>query len=375
MDCNNLKVKDIGIKLDNVQIPGKFCNWYNNVIFEHRGRPYVALISIKAPGFSGKNEVSISMGNGPVRMKTESHKTLESIVKEDTGKSDAGQEEILVIEEPDLHVVNLNIKGDDAFRQTVSGDTITAKLGDTTSIECQVGKWHLKSKEGDFDVDLVFTARGPVVWWGEKPNADQKLTEHTIINGFEALSDVTGHITYQGEKMDARGRGVAEHVWIEKLDMMELRYVDWVVINFDQSYFMFYSGEGAVPPRSLAHYQTGSVCLAEDKKFWSITKIKVEHTKWAYSPVALRFIPISNTITLETSEGVLVCQVEPLISPTFVTIRRMENVSFYDIPGWAFYYWDAPYKATGTFTYSNGRVLKLTNGLGVNEPQRVSPLT
>jgi len=36
---------------------------------------------------------------------------------------------------------------------------------------------------------------------------------------------------------------------------------------------------------------------------------------------------------------------------------------------------DALLKGGGTFTYKNGKVLNLTNGLGINEPQRVSPLT
>jgi hypothetical protein len=373
-----------GITADDLQRkkiggPGAFCNWFFNVTFEHKGLPHVLFASIKAPGFSGKNEISVIGVRGPFKTRQEKALDIEDaeggIVKDEADKTKAAEENISVLEDPEWHFRQVFFKSDDAFKQTVENKSVNIQLGDTT-VSCGQDSYTLRLMEEDTRLDLDCKARGPAIWWGGEPNKTFHLTRNSLQNGFEIPCDLEGTAVLRGESIRVKGRGVFEHVWIEKLDMMELRAVDYVIMHFDEAYVFLFKGVSITQEDlRLHHNHTGAVYLNEEKKLLPITGIRVNYGGWAYAPKAYRFIPTTYHITADTTEGSIQMDLEPAACPAWYVHRRMDRLRMDQMEGWNFAYWDALLKGGGAFTYNNGKVLKLTHGLGINEPQRVSLLT
>ena len=373
----DLKAEDLRSKLMDVR--GSFCDWYFNVTFEHKGLPYVLIGAIVAPGFSGQNEVTVAGVRGPFKMRRE--KALDfidaegGIVKDKADKTRATGEWISVLEEPEWHFRQVFIKQGQVFKQEMKEDTITVQVDNTRAI-CSKNEFKLRLDEKEYKINLDCVSRGSVIWWGGEPNKEFNLTQNSILNGFEIPCDIEGTAMIRGEKIKIKGRGIFEHVWIKKLDMMELRSVDWIILNFDQSYVFLFKNESITQEdRCLRDSHTGAIYLDKDKKVLPFTGIQIRYRDWAYAPKAYRFIPISYEVIAETKDGLFKANMEPVASPAWYVHRRMETLSMDNIGGWNFSYWDALLKAKGTFTYKDGKVLNLTNGVGINEPQRVSPLT
>ncbi len=156
-----------------------------------------------------------------------------------------------------------------------------------------------------------------------------------------------------------------DHSWF-----MRQTCTDFIIMNFDEAYVFAFKNVGLDRNR----YDTGGIYILEDKdkKLMPITNLTVTYQNWAYSPTALRFIPLSYEVVAETDKGVLKALMEPVMPPAWYHHRRMEQFKQNHINGWQFTYWTGETKVKGTFTYKNGRELKLTNGVGRNEPQRVS---
>jgi hypothetical protein len=356
-----------------------FCNWYANVTFEHAGLPYVLFAALLAPGFSGKNELTVLGVRGP--FKSRKDKALDiaeaeaGLVKDEADKTTASEEMVTIVDDPEWHFRKVFLKEDHEFQQSLSDGTVNVQLGNT-KVSCKDGEYKIRLDEADYQIDLDCIARGPAIWWGGKPNREFQLSKNSNINGFESPCNIEGSATIKGEKLTIKGKGVFEHVWITKQDMMELRSVDYIIMNFDEAYTFLYKGISTTQQdQCLVRNHAGGIYLNEDRKLHYFTGIHVKYRNWAYAPKAYRFIPTAFDVTAETGEGRFHAIMDPVATPSWYVHRRMEKLGMDDVEGWNFSYWDAPLKSEGEFTYKNGKVISLTNGRGVNEPQKVSPLT
>jgi hypothetical protein len=375
-DADGIKLEHL--KYETTGAAKSYCNWYFNVSFDHGGLPYVLFGAIQAPGFSGKKEVTVLGVRGPFKSRKEKaldiEEAEEGLVKDEADKTSATEDTITVIDNPEWHFRKVFIKEDHEFEQTLTQDSVSIRAGNT-KMHCTEGNYKLRLDEKGYKMDLDCVSRGPAIWWGGGVKKEFHLTKGSIQNGFESPCDIEGTAVINGEKLTIKGRGVFEHVWITKLDMMELRSVDYIAANYDQAYMFLFKGISATNSDSCLHHNhAGGICLTHEKKVHYITGIKIGYRNWAYSPKAYRFIPTVYEVTAETEAGVLKTTMEPLATPSWYVHRRMEKLALDNTEGYNFCYWDAPFKAEGEFRYKDGKVIKLTNGRGVNEPQKVSSL-
>jgi hypothetical protein len=355
----------------------RFRNWYFNVTFEYKGMPYVLFAALKAPGFSGGKEISILGIRGPFNAKKE--KALDyaaagaGIVKDEATNASAVSEWISEVDDPKWHVQKLYMKNDDDLRQELKGDHLDIHMGNT-SASLGLEDYKLRLNEEGCTIDLDCKVRGPAIWWGNKPDVGWQHSEKGILTGFESFVEATGSANIFGEKLDIRGRGNFEHVSMSYLEMMGMRAADWIVMNFDEAYAFCYRNLSITEDQHLRHVFTGAIYLIEERKLLNLKEMEVRWSNWVYAPSAYRFIPASYEIKGETEEGVFKAYMSPAAPPAWYVHRRDENRYTDYIDGWYFAYWDALCKVEGTFTYKNGRVINLTNGMGVNEPHTASPL-
>lgn len=349
----DLKVKLEDMKAKLTGVPGHFCDWYFAVNFKENEKNHFLVLHLSAPGLKKKNSMGARIVQGPLGLKKE--------------------ESIVAMERPVFEVTCSVDYPDDAYKEETDKDTVISHLGNMTVIS-KVGSWHVRLDEKDFKVDLNFSARGPVVWWGNEPNELCVLTPGTKLVGLEAFCDVDGTATIEGKRMKVHGKGLYEHVWIEKIAFMEFRLVDWIFANFDELYTLLMRAEGVKGDGCPHHYETGAIYLMKEKKYLPVTRFSVSTQKWAFCPEVLRFTPIAYEVTAETEMGVLKFNFEASKYPQWIEKRRMEFLTIDRIPGWSFIMYDLPIECKGTFTYKDGTILNLTSGDGVDEVLRIFPL-
>lgn len=369
-------LEDLKSKLTHLPVNKRFCDWYFSVSFDHEGEHYILNSSITSPGLSGKYHAMVYGARGPFNIRKEAARDVKEaekgLVREDGHAASVKGKTISIVDDPEWDVRKKFFKTEADFKEEIKGDSVVIHLGDSlTSLNSKGCKLRLNEKDCKLNLDC--TARGPAMWYGNEPNQGFNLTENLLTTGIEAHFDVEGSAVIDNETLKIKGRGNLEHVWIEVTDpswFMKMTCVDFIIMHFDEAYAFLFKDVG----QNGKLYNTGAIYLIGDQKMLPVTELNVKYKDWAYAPSAYRFIPTAYEVVAETEAGLLKAFMEPLVPPSWYHHRRMEEFTMNHINGWQFSYWTGETKIKGSFNFRNGRSLKLTNGIGRNEPQRVSPL-
>jgi hypothetical protein len=104
-------------------------------------------------------------------------------------------------------------------------------------------------------------------------------------------------------------------------------------------------------------------------------RIEISPDSWVYVEEAHRFVPLEQSWSIRTDAGVLKLQTRASAYPQFIQPpMRMEFLTIDNISGWSTLFYDTPVAVRGSFRYRDGRTIALSDGVGINEQIRISPL-
>ncbi len=347
----NIELEDMTIK--NLDQELRFNDWYFPVHFTHKGKECLAKFSISEGTLLGQG-ASFNYATGPLSLKK--------------------QKGVQVLEKPSNFIdIRKQPSSKESFKYSEEDEGIVVEMEDLTAV-CNPDEQKVISKDEKFGCDLTFKPRGPPLFWGGARNKSSQITEGTLVEGLEALSDARGKIIIDGEEIEVEGMGLFEHVWFNKLNFFELRQVDWVYANFDQMYTFFCSVESALSDGRPKHHVTGTIYMMSEDDYLGVKEIEVVPENWVFVEECYRFIPTQYKFKVETDKGVLNVNAAVAIYPQFAQIVRLENLRLHGIYAWNINFYDAPITLHGEFAYNDGKTVKLTTGRGMNETIRVVPL-
>lgn len=347
-----------GLELDDIRMKNldqqlRFNDWYFTLHFPHEGKECLVKFAITEGTLLGQGTL-LNYATGPLSLEKE--------------------KDVQVLKKPSNFIGFRNQPSSpDAFKYGEEDEGIVVQMDDLTAI-CNLDEQTITSKNEKLGFELKFKPRGPPLFWGGARNASSQITEGTLVDGLEALSDARGKIIIDGEEIDVEGRGLFEHVWFNKLNFFELRQVDWIYANFDQMYTFFCPVESALSDGRPHHHVTGTVYMIKEDDYLSAREIEVIPENWVFVEECYRFIPTQYKVKVETDKGVLNMNAAVAIYPQFSRIVRLENLCIHGIYAWNINFYDAPITLTGEFVYKDEKTVKLTNGRGMNETIRVVPL-
>ncbi|MBU7015044.1 MAG: hypothetical protein HXS52_13260 [Theionarchaea archaeon] len=333
--------------------PMHWNDWYFAVTFPCEGKDNFLVMAITEGTFMGGSGYSIGF-------------CQDSFSPVQEGDAQA-------VGEPENHISIGKLLPQSAFNFTEEKGTVTAKMEKLAAV-CSVDEQKIISEDETFRTHLTFSPRGPVLRWGNKKDGQCPVTEGTSVSGIESLSDVHGTITVNGKDIDVTGRGVFEHVWIRSLEFLKIRTMDWTYLNFDQLYAFLCHCESISDDGTPYHFEDGVICLPDGEECFVTKEIRFMPETWVYLTPYRRFIPSRQKVTVQTDKGTLDMQIGLSIYPKIAQAMRMEPLTMHNTTGWSVLFLDAPINMEGTFTYTNGDSVELTNGKGVNEQLRILPL-
>ncbi|WXG41803.1 MAG: hypothetical protein WED07_13735 [Candidatus Freyarchaeum deiterrae] len=347
----NLELADFMPKyLDQAQ---RYNNWYFTVSFSHKKKEYMARFSITEGTLMGQKDF-LNLSMTPLRLKQE--------------------KDVQVLKEPTNDIAIINTVEQKDFQHREEKDKVIIETPNLTAI-CKVDERKLISKNENLGCELTFKSRGPPTFWGEEKYKKCEITEGTGVSGIEALCNVQGSINVEGEPIEVNGMGLSERTWIDSLNFLAIRMVDWIYANFDQAYMFLCHVESNKSDGCLFHFETGTVYMMQKNEYLPIRKLEVTPEKWAYQKSAYRFIPLQQKVKVKTDKGDLEMDVALNMYPqTIEDARRIENLTLNNITGWNAMFYDSPVAIKGKFTYKNGKTVELDNGRGMNETLRIVPL-
>jgi hypothetical protein len=328
----------------------RYNDWYFTVHFNHEGQNCIAKLAITEGTLLGQGN-QIWLG------------------REDPQFVDGGDTQVLVSPAQEIALQDHQ----SPFQARVKADQVVVTVGDLTAI-CTPKERRIISRNEKLGADLLFTARGPAFYWGNQRGGLCPVTENTRVAGVESLSDVKGTLLFEGETIEIEGRGLFEHVWFEKLGFFEIRVMNWLYANFDQLYLYLCHCESDASDGRPFHFETGDVYLMLDGEMLIANRFEFQPQVWAFAQEPRRFIPVEQTVRVETDKGVLNLNLTLSNYLQLIQLRRLEGVTMKNIPGWGVLFYDAPVTIEGTFEYQDGKKVELTNGRGINELIRLSPL-
>ncbi len=331
--------------------PERFNDWYFTVHFTHGGKPCVAKFSITEGSLLGQASTTFVAWE-PVQLKAEDD---------------------VVVLLPSGRDIRFSQEGK-PLKVSQSSDVVRVEMGHLVAI-CRPDEQRVIAGGGGVQADLTFTPRGPILHWEHGPGAVAQVTEVTRVSGSEALSDVKGTLTVEGETIPIQGRGLFEHVWFSALNFFEIRDMDWVYAHFDEMYFYLCHTESVNSQGCPFHFETGEMYITINDEFLTSERFEVMPEKWAFMQEARRFIPIEKTIVARTEVGTLRLYLRLQHYPMMAqSPMRLEGLTIDNIPGWSSLFYDAPVTLEGKFVYKDGREIPLRHGVGLNEVIRISPL-
>ncbi|NHI93348.1 MAG: hypothetical protein EAX96_12755 [Candidatus Lokiarchaeota archaeon] len=284
-------------------------------------------------------------------------------------------EDDIQIIEPESSILIDKLQAPNSLNWDEKDNIVTLKM-DQLTFSCSEKEIKITSNNETLGGDITFTPRGRVFRWGYKKGELVKLTNGTEINGIEQLCDFRGKLRIKGEEIEVEGRGIFEHVWFNKLSFLKIRMVDWLYMNFDQMTSFICHVESISEDGTPYHFETGTIHLLQQNDFLITKKIEFEPKNWVFLKELWAFIPKIQKVRVKTDKGTLKLKIElslyPKLSKTLN--RRIEFLTLHNLTGWRVLFYDVILKISGKFTYKDGKVIKLTNGTGVNEQIRVSPL-
>lgn len=343
-----------GLKARNLDQLERWNDWYFVVNFMNKGKEYFLTLTINEGTLLGGNGIRLSLSSDPFSIKTE---------------------ENVKVGVKAVNEITINKRqGKNALKYTENKNLIVIEMDDLTA-HCKTNELKIISKNEIIKGELIFTPRGPVFWWGNKKNVQNKITERSDLRGFELLSNVHGKINVKGTEIEINDRGLFEHLWMNSLEFLKIRLEDWIYANFNQLFTFLCHVESNSDDGSPYHYETGTIYVIEENDYLFTKKIEFMPTNWVYLKAAHRFIPLNQKIRVKTDKGTLKMKTTLSLYPQFIgRPRRIEDLTIHNITGWNLMFYDAPITIEGKFFYKNGKTIKLTNGRGLNNVVRNFPL-
>lgn len=333
--------------------PERFNDWYFTVHFMHRGESHLVKLSITEGSLLGQKN-SLTVSRDPLFLRAETDTTILYPPKSDIIVSEEGEGIELEFSEHD--------------------DQVHVSMGGLTAI-CTPDWQRIISTNDTIGADLTYTPRGPILHWEHKAGAVCQVTEITRVSGSESLSDVKGTLTIHGETIDVKGWGLFEHVWFSALNFFEIRDMNWVYAHFDNMFLYVCHCESVTSESRPFHFETGEMFISLDDEFLPVTRLEVEPESWVFMQKARRFIPLEKHLTAKTALGTLKLRMRLVNYPLMLQgATRLEGLTVDNIPGWSSLFYDGPVSLEGNFKYTDGRVIELKNGVGINEVIRISAL-
>lgn len=332
--------------------PERFNDWYFTVHFVHEGQPYVVKLAITEGTLLGQM-INLTLSRDPLHLVEEKDAVvLHRPVKD------------LCIDEVDLD-----------FDYSQDGDQVTIEMGHLTAI-CRPEQQRIVSTHEALGADLTCTPRGPILHWKHEAGAVCQVTEVTRVSGSESMSDVKGTLVVDGQEWQIEGRGLFERVWFSALNFFEIRAMNWIYAHFDDLYAYICHCESVTSESLPFHFETGELYVIVEDDFLAAKSIEVTPESWVFLQELRRFIPLEQTVVVRTAKGTLRLKTHLAHYPLFIKSRptRLEGLTIDNIAGWSALFYDAPITLEGKFTYKDGRVMKLANGVGMNEQIRISAL-
>lgn len=329
--------------------PMRYNNWYFVVQFSHQGQDCIAKFALTEGNLLQQGNQIFFSKDAPVVV-------------------DGGDARILR-KGKDIGLYDR----DSSVEFQVDEEQVVVTIGDLTAT-CTSEERRLVSRNERVAANLVFTGRGDPFYWGNQRGGLCDVTETTRVSGVETLSDVKGTITINGEVMEVEGRGLFERVWFQQLGFFEIRVMNWIFANFDQLYVYLCHCESDDSQGCPYHFETGDVYLMLEGEKLIANRFVFDPESWVFAEEFHRFIPLAQTVKVETDKGNLTMHLELSNYIQLIRNMRLETMTMKNIPGWAALFYDAPVKIEGEFTYKDGKTVKLTNGHGINELIRLSPM-
>ena len=330
----------------------RYNNWYFTADFNQDDVDYCLKLSITEGTLLGQLNY-FSFSEEPVK------------IKEDN--------DVMVLKKPkkDINI----LAEEEKINFDTQKDQFVVEMGDMTAY-CKTNERRIVSRNKNLKLDLTYTPRGPIFYWGKQKGSLCEVTEDTRVAGIESISTVNGTIEANGIKYEVKdGRGLFERVWFGQLNFFQIRIMNWVYANFDQLYTYLCHCESQTNAGSPMHFETGKIYLIDTDEYLFADKIEVVPDSWVYFEEARRFIPWEQSVEIRTDKGKLKYTIEPYRYPQLIQPpTRMEAFVVDNIPGWSSLFYDLPVKLKGRFIFNDGEKLKLTNGVGINELIRLVPL-
>ncbi|MFX0063936.1 MAG: hypothetical protein ACFFC7_17335 [Candidatus Hermodarchaeota archaeon] len=326
-------------------------NWYFVVHFTHEEKDYTLKLAV-AEGTLPLAKKVMSFSRDPLSFTQEA--------------------DVRVLNSP-INDINVVIDEEQEIEFKETKNEVIVEMGDLMAI-CKPDEQRIISKNEKLKADLTFTPRGPIFYWGEEKGATCIVTEATRTAGIESLSNVKGMISFEGKEIKIESRGIFERVWINELNLFEIRVMNWIYANFEQLYMYICHSESVTMDSTPFHFETGKVYLMPENDYLFTKKLEITPENWVYLKEFRQFIPFEQKVEVKTDKGNLKLKVTPINYPQFFQAMRLEHLVIDNIPGWNSLFYDIPVKIQGKFVSKDKKTIELINGQGMNEVIRLGPL-
>ncbi len=241
------------------------------------------------------------------------------------------------------------------------------------------GSSHHVLKHHKIKCDLTWTPVGPIFWKGEKPMGSLHLGKDFDSSGTEEYCNVAGTITYEGKEYEVKTiYGLREHAWMPNIALLDYKTSNWTWWKSSQGYGLFYEAAMNDETKQAQRVIFGCMYLFQDNKsvVAYLRSCNYKNTKLAWHPEHMRMLPIEQEVVATTDDGATInLKLKAVTKPQMRLGVYDPNKMRDDIQGWYFIFWSLPMAVTGTYTYKDGRVVQITDGLGINEPMINTPIT
>jgi len=221
---------------------------------------------------------------------------------------------------------------------------------DQARMECNLNDktWHLTCYDDVFDIraDLTHYGVGYPLWYGKEKM--HVYVDHMRSQGYNWSGVVDGTLTIKGKEIPVKGFAGRERFYCPDQSNVEAGgWCDLIMFHFDEMW-------GGVTEMKLSQDKDLALYIKDGEQYFMGDSFNIEHDDWAYLAQIASFIPTTYKFTAEVEAGTLeilgkVCGCKCLTQGEDLQV---------DVPNLML---DMDY-VEGTFTYKDGRKMKLTNG-------------
>lgn len=226
---------------------------------------------------------------------------------------------------------------------------VRVTLGEPFQVICKDDHtWHytVEDKEKGIKAEFVHSGKGCPLWYGRE--TPSYLTPHSIAYGYNWSGRIEGKLTIGGREVAIRGAGVRERYIAVDSSAAEIGgWEDWMWFHFDEVFGSMY--EMKLGRKDMV------LNLAEEGTFFPEGEFVIEHQDWAWMRALGAFIPTRYKVRMEVEAGVLDFTVKVVGATVWGVTAQPPSTPVATLN------WDT---VEGTFTYRDGRVKTLSNGVG-----------